>query len=166
MRVASTAPLLRPAKLPLGPRTPRVERFRGSCIGQLYDMEARVFGPDSYNREFFEKLCYDNRELLFVATHAGRAVGYVMGELQSRSAEVVSLAVEPGYRGVGLGKRLLRRLLRCLQEAGATTVVLMVRDDNPVAANLYRGAGFQVLRRVPAYYTDGHAALRMKLKLF
>lgn len=163
MRVASQAPPAPPVKLSAASQTFRMERFREVHLDPLYAIESRSFGPDSYNRESFAKLCQDNRDLLFVATLCGEVVGYVMGERRSRSAEIVSLAVDREYRGRGLGKKLLLRLLKRLRAEGTVTVFLMVRTDNLVAANLYRDCGFQTLRRVSHYYMDGADALRMKL---
>lgn len=143
----------------------RIERFSESQIPELFAIESLSFGEDSYREEFFRTLCRDNRELLLVARGAGRILGYVMGEWQSGGAEVISVAVHPDFRGQGLGRKLMQRLLDLIHRQGGAKVWLMVRADNTVAINLYRSMGFRRVRRVPAYYMDGQDAIRMKLEM-
>lgn len=166
MQAVSRFPLPPPARHASGLPSFRVERFRDAYIEQLYQIESCIFGLDSYHRDFFERLCDDNRDLLLVGRYASQIAGYAMGEWLPRGAEVVSLAVDYEYRGQGLGRKLLARLLHRFQEGGAEAAFLMVRDDNAVAANLYRSFGFRTVRRVPGYYTDGQTAIRMRLQLW
>lgn len=143
----------------------RIESFRDDQLDDLFKIESRSFGEDSYREEFFRRLCLDNRDLLLVARASKRLLGYVMGEWQEGSAEIISLAVQPECRGQGLGRKLLHRLLARIGRAGVSKVSLMVRADNQVAINLYRSMGFRRLRRVQAYYMDGQDAIRMILDL-
>jgi ribosomal-protein-alanine N-acetyltransferase len=165
MRLVSQATPAPPVKPASTASAIRVERYRESHFDQVFAIESQSFGTDSYNREFFQRLCEDNWEFTFVATRRDKVVGYIMGEHQPNSGEVVSLAVDRQYQGRGLGKKLLRRLLKRLRDEATPVVFLMVRVDNPVASKLYRDCGFQLVRRVPNYYTDGTTALRMKLRL-
>jgi ribosomal protein S18 acetylase RimI-like enzyme len=41
----------------------------------------------------------------------------------------------------------------------------MVRRENAAAIQLYRGLGFDRIRRINRYYEDGAAAWRMRLPL-
>jgi [ribosomal protein S18]-alanine N-acetyltransferase len=45
------------------------------------------------------------------------------------------------------------------------SVTLMVRRDNRAAIHLYRRFGFRRVATVDAYYEDGAAGWRMKLRL-
>ncbi len=141
----------------------RITSFRESHLEELFAIEAQSFGEDSYRGEFFSRLCMDNRDLLLVAIAGTRPLGYVMGEWQNGGAEVISLAVRPECRELGIGRKLLQRLLLRIQRSDASRVTLMVRADNRPAINLYRSMGFQRIRRVPAYYMDGQDAIRMRL---
>jgi len=63
----------------------------------------------------------------------------------------LSMAVMPGWRGQGIGTRLLAALLAAAAEHYAA-VSLSVQADNP-AARLYRRLGFQVVEDGGTWYT-------------
>lgn len=56
---------------------------------------------------------------------------------------VHDLAVDPGFRGQGIGRRLMDRVSAAALDAGCSAVSLEVRKDNTVAQGLYRSLGFQ-----------------------
>jgi len=62
-------------------------------------------------------------------------------------SRILSIAVAPEFRGLGMGKALLERALSDLRQQGSTEVGLEVRPDNSVALNLYERAGFIPLGR-------------------
>jgi ribosomal-protein-alanine N-acetyltransferase len=142
----------------------RLESYKPHYFRRLFAIESSVFTEDRYSIGLFRRLCQDNRDLLLVARVGNRTVGYIMGEYNARGAEVISLAVAPSYRNRGIGRRLLRRLLLRLERNGVVRVFLMVREGNDVAIALYRSLGFRRIRRVPEYYGDGEAAIRMRLE--
>lgn len=57
----------------------------------------------------------------------------------------IAISLLPGYRGQGLGKRLLSGLLDELRAAGHRRVTLAVQKENLAACRLYRGLGFQTV---------------------
>ncbi len=79
--------------------------------------------------------------------------------------EIVSIAVDPRLRRLGIGRALMRQTLRALVFEGAESAALAVRESNLDAIAFYESFGFERARRVPDYYEDGEAAVRMKLKL-
>lgn len=143
----------------------RVESYHPRFFRRLFTIESTVFSDDRYSLDLFRHLCSDNRDLLLVARAGNRTVGYAMGELHPKGAELISLAVTPSYRNRGIGRKLLRRLLLRLERNGIGRVFLMVRETNESAIRLYRGFGFRRIRRVPEYYADGETAIRMRLEL-
>ena len=69
---------------------------------------------------------------------------------------------------LGLGRRLLMRLLDVIRWSGAERVFLEVRPSNPVAQKLYASIGFTEIGRRPRYYParDGREdAIVMELVL-
>ena len=62
--------------------------------------------------------------------------------------------VDPGARGLGLGRRLLRELERHAGEAGATTLHLETNGSLVEAIALYRSAGYE---EVPAFNDEPYA---------
>ncbi len=52
------------------------------------------------------------------------------------------LYVKPYFRGLGIGKSLCQVIIDCARREGASTLHLLVREDNRRAIRLYRKLGF------------------------
>ena len=71
----------------------------------------------------------------------GEVVGFAMGRVVAREAELLLLAVKGHDQNRGVGKRLLEAFAERAAERGARRLHLEVREGNH-AVNLYRRAGF------------------------
>jgi len=60
----------------------------------------------------------------------------------NRFAYVEDLVVNPDYRGLGIGRRLLERGLQWARDNHFPGVMLETQDDNVPACTLYQSAGF------------------------
>ena len=78
-------------------------------------------------------------------------------------AEVFNIAVQPQFRGLGLGSRLLATVVQFLQARKFTEFLLEVRLGNAPARALYARQGFVSCGQRPRYYPDGEDALLMQL---
>jgi [ribosomal protein S18]-alanine N-acetyltransferase len=78
-------------------------------------------------------------------------------------AHISTIAIDPAYRGQGLGEVLLVAMIRRGLAMGAAYLVLEVRVRNKVAQNLYHKYGFQVVDTRHSYYQDGEDAYLMQL---
>jgi ribosomal protein S18 acetylase RimI-like enzyme len=85
----------------------------------------------------------------FVAVHAGRIVGVSSYVLTGPdSAQTQSLAVDPAWRGRGLGERLQRTRLEALRAQGIRQ--LRTEADRPETIAWYvRKFGYRVIGTVP-----------------
>ena len=99
------------------------------------------------------------------AEEGGAIVGYggllVVGE----DTHIVTLAVEPGTRGQGLGTRLMLRLAEEALRAGAAHLTLEVRVSNQPAQSLYRRFGFETVGLRRHYYRDEDALIMWALDI-
>lgn len=59
------------------------------------------------------------------------------------AARILSIAVDPAFRGRGLGSALLQAALASLAKRGARRVRLEVRPENAAAVRMYEKAGFR-----------------------
>jgi ribosomal-protein-alanine N-acetyltransferase len=71
----------------------------------------------------------------------GKVIGFGLLRAIAQEAELLLLAVDPRYRGLGHGRRILDRCLMVAERCSAETVFLEVRNGNP-AVHLYSKAGF------------------------
>ncbi|MDA8048881.1 MAG: GNAT family N-acetyltransferase [Rhodospirillales bacterium] len=87
------------------------------------------------------------------------AGGLLLARLVAEEAEVLTLAVAPEARRLGLGRALLQWAMVEAVQAGAKRIVLEVAATNAPARALYTGAGFREVGRRRAYYADRSDAL-------
>jgi ribosomal protein S18 acetylase RimI-like enzyme len=94
---------------------------------------------------------------------ADRPLGYalVLTRKGSRRARLYSIARDVHRGAAGLGSQLLAAAEAAAAALGANQLDLEVRTDNARALRLYEDAGYVVRQRIPGYYEDGCAALRM-----
>ena len=96
----------------------------------------------------------------------GELKGYLSFLHVRDQAEIMNLAVHPGKRQKGLGKKLMKALLDYCRIHGVQWISLEVRMSNVPAISLYQGFGFKEVGRREKYYTDtGEDALVLQLEL-
>jgi ribosomal-protein-alanine N-acetyltransferase len=80
-------------------------------------------------------------------------------------AHINTLAVHPEWRGHGIGRALLSRLMAQAAALGGRTITLEVRVSNHIAQALYRAHAFKDVGLRPRYYSDGEDAILMTAQL-
>jgi [ribosomal protein S18]-alanine N-acetyltransferase len=87
---------------------------------------------------------------------AADLAGFLVFRVVLDEAELLTLAVEPGVQGRGIGGRLVARFLAAAAARGAVRAFLEVAADNVPARAVYGRAGFaEVGRRRGYYVTQG-----------
>ncbi|HEX9092207.1 MAG TPA: ribosomal protein S18-alanine N-acetyltransferase, partial [Anaerolineales bacterium] len=69
-------------------------------------------------------------------------------------AHIATIAIHPGFRGHGYGKKLLAATLRQAIQLGATQATLDVREHNELAQRMYQEFGFKMVSKRLHYYKD------------
>jgi GNAT superfamily N-acetyltransferase len=93
--------------------------------------------------EFFEK--YDsNRNRVWVCEHDARMIGFLLLMDRGESAQLRYFLIEPEYRGIGLGSKLLNLYMDFLHERGYKKSYLWTTHELSTAAFLYKRLGFQL----------------------
>ncbi|AXH98213.1 ribosomal-protein-alanine N-acetyltransferase [Ornithinimicrobium avium] len=129
----------------------------------MAELEARCFPHDGWSAQtFWAELAQRPRRSYWVAVDgtAGEEelAGYAGLDVAGDLADVMTVAVDPGRRGTGLGARLLETLHARAVDAGAVAVLLEVRADNEPARALYSTRGYRVVRTRRGYYRSAGAA--------
>lgn len=133
--------------------------------------------PDSRKKDFFKRYerTEDNRERyvtftrkkltssaykLFTAKQENsRIVGYISGEvIDNKAFEIRSLFVDPQYQGLGVGTKLMHKMVHELGDKGA---YLFVIEGNQGAINLYKKLGFDFEKHTPGKTFFGARLLHM-----
>lgn len=140
--------------------------MRWTDLPEIASVEAEVFPGEEWDeRTWWAELALRPRRHYVLARAAApedaTLLGYAGLDLGADVADVMTIAVTPAARGRGLGRRLLRDLLRTADDADLPSVMLEVRADNGAAIALYRAHGFDDVRVRPRYYPGGVDALIM-----
>jgi ribosomal protein S18 acetylase RimI-like enzyme len=143
---------------------------------------ARLEQPfrDSFHQDFSPEECRWHNSLLekgfcFGAYQGSRLAGFVIGEplLEDRLARVWEIHVLEEFRGMGVGRALLERVMSRAREAHLESVMLETQNTNVKAVRFYRRMGFTLdsIDCSPPYYRNeqgegtGQVAFYMKHKL-
>ncbi len=147
------------------PRDIQISRFRRSHLPRILEIERASFPEEAYTRAIFLELYRECEELFLVAKRSRRIVGYIVSGAGSRKADIISIAVDPEYRNMGVGKALILHAIDKLRELGAGRLELTVRTTSTAAIRLYGNLGFCPLMTIAHYYQDGGDGLRMWMRL-
>ena len=82
----------------------------------------------------------------------GRVAGYAILSVAAGEAHILNICVEPAYRSMGYGERLLDEILFRARSTAVRDIFLEVRPSNTNALALYRKKGFHKVANRPAYY--------------
>ena len=84
-----------------------------------------------------------------MAEKGGETVGFASGTLDTdcKLAYIDLIAVDPKSQGQGLGRELLRAMLKLMSERGAEHAHLDYLVDNDAGNRLYRSEGFEEVAR-------------------
>ena len=132
--------------------------------------------PENYTPQFFLDLRHRFPKAFLVAVVGDKVVGYVMCRIEIgfpemggigiiKKGHLVSLAVLPEYRRMGIGRALTMKVLDAMSDYGAKECFLEVRVSNLPAINLYEKIGLRPVKKNLSYYSGGETALVMARKL-
>lgn len=98
-----------------------------------------------------------------------RVVGYNILSVAAGEAHILNLCVDPSFRQLGYGEKLLDEILSRVATADVHEIFLEVRPTNEKAIGLYRKKGFRQISSRAAYYqaTEGRenaAVLSKRIK--
>ena len=125
-------------------------------------LDSKCFGREACNSEYFYRAAQNERQEFWVAEREGKVIACAGAEINSDTAEIESLAVDPEYRRQGVATILLVKLLGAVRKRGATFIILEVRPSNKAAIALYKDFGFQIVEREKDYYSDEDAWIMAK----
>ena len=128
------------------------------------DIETREFAIDDYDaavalwkrvegveiaegddREGVAQFVERNAGLSRVATDGLTIVGVAFCGQDGRRGHIYHLAVDPNYRGRGVGKRLVDECLEGLRRLGLKRANIMVATDNPRGREFWSKCGWEEL---------------------
>lgn len=124
--------------------------MRESDLDAVMAVEQRAYAFP-WTRGIFRD-CLAARYPAWVLLEHGEVSAYAVVSTAAGEAHILNICVAPEWQGRGLGRRLLRAVLKCLRNAHCERVFLEVRPSNSHARTLYQSEGFNEIGRRPRYY--------------
>ncbi len=91
--------------------------------------------------------------------------GYAVFWLMFDEAQLLNIAVDLPFRGLGVARALIRQLVSQAMKKEIRKVVLDVRKSNQAAIELYQSMKFTISQVRKRFYSDGEDAYTMVLDL-
>lgn len=96
---------------------------------------------------------------------AANVIGFAIYWRVAGEGHLIRIAIEPAFRGKGLGQRFVAWLLEDMKKNKIENIYLEVRQSNRPAVRMYEHAGFEHVGIRRRYYEDGEDAVLMSLSL-
>ncbi len=103
--------------------------------------------------QIYGMLRYDSIDInnSHVVIQDEEAVGAALIAIRGWSSRLAGMSIIPGRRGQGIGRWLMKELIKEARERGDRRMELEVIEQNGPAVSLYKNAGFVTLRRLVSY---------------
>ena len=128
-------------------------KIRTAKIEDLEDIKK----IDNISLKAIHSLGYFKRNLnnIIVAVDGKKIIGYFMFKGQL----VMNMVVHPDYRKKGIGKILVKEVMK-----RSNRLVSRTREDNVNALEFLKHLGFRYKRKIENYYKNGDNAIEMEWK--
>jgi ribosomal-protein-alanine N-acetyltransferase len=136
--------------------------FRPEDFEMAYRLDQACFEPGiAYTRVQLRDFLARPNAIGVVAEIGGSLAGFAIAERSGARGHIVTIDVASAHRRRGVGRALLREVVRRLEESGALRIRLEVDLRNGGAIRFYERLGFRERRRLPGYYGEGLDGLEM-----
>ena len=138
-----------------------------SDLDVLFSIENRSFELDKLSRRSMAHHLRSGHATTLLDEEDGVVRGYalVLYNEGTSLARLYSIVVDPDFRGLGIGPRLLEAAEKDALANDCVTMRLEVRKDNETAITLYKDHGYNQFGVVQDYYQDHMEALRFERML-
>ena len=122
-------------------------------VAAIVEIERATFSKPWSDRSFRDMIGAPAAIVLVAVSTSAGVQGFAAAYVAADVAELANIAVAKPGRGLGIGRAVLRDVIRRVEERGATTLFLDVRASNVAAFTLYRSEGFREIARRKDYYS-------------
>ncbi len=131
---------------------------------EVVNLDQKYF-PRPWKQEDWDSIDL-SQHALWVIESNDRAIGFALFSTpQDETAHLLKILIIPEQWASGRAREFWNHISETLRSRGYSKVYLEVEESNGRAQGFYRKLGFQLLRRVKSYYSDGEAGVMMQLTL-
>jgi ribosomal-protein-alanine N-acetyltransferase len=121
-----------------------------SDLKQVIVVEEKAY-PHPWTEGIFRD-CLRVGHNAWVMTLDSEIIAYAIVMLSPGEAHILNICIDPDYQAKGLGRYMLRHLIKKTNQTDIDMVLLEVRRSNTKAQQLYQSEGFHELGVRKAYY--------------
>ena len=137
-----------------------IRRFTPTDYEKVIEIEKEAF--NEFNPLLFMMAYDSSSDGFLIAENNGCVIGFIVGIVSaSDEVRILSLAVSPTYQNRGIATALLKKFIEIYRAKGILSIKLEVRASNLRAQKLYMSLGFNTVKIIPSYYTDGENGFQM-----
>ena len=151
--------------------------LRSGDIGKIISMHGKLYSEEfgyglsfesSVAKTFFEFVqSYDpHADRIWILEYSGEIIGTIAVAAKGQNALLRWFLLDPSFRGLGLGKKLLTEAIDYCREKGYQEVLLGTAGDLLSALALYKKFGFEIIAQSENHEWRDHVTeIEMRLKL-
>lgn len=140
--------------------------YRAADLESMYRLDVECFEPVfRFTREAMRAFAEAAEAVTVLAESGGGLAGFAIAEVADGAGYVVTVDVAQGWRGRGLGSRLMTELEAKARSAGAQSLMLHVFAGNQAAMAMYENLKYRRLARAAGFYGKGLDAWLYEKKL-
>lgn len=112
---------------------------------ELYNEKARRAELEKYTPDTLQRLISDNPDFVLVAKVGQKIVGFCISNDDAETIWLAWYGIATDWRGHGIGKKLLLRLIEVMREQGVSKIWCDSRASNNISISLLQEVGFRQL---------------------
>ena len=138
----------------------KLRSYHPSDLETLAAIDRVCFPPGiAYSREEIEGFIAQPNSETWVAVEGEQVIGFVIADRDEKEAgHVMTIDVVEGWRGQGVGAKLMGAAERWAEDQGLKVMYLETAEDNLGAQGFYQARGYKKLDKINDYYANGAAA--------
>jgi ribosomal-protein-alanine N-acetyltransferase len=110
----------------------------------------------NWNEEDFLACLRQRNCIGMVAEHENRVVGFMVYELHRTKLHILNFAVATAFRRLGVGRRMVEKLVNKLSQQRRQAIVIEVRETNLAAQKFFAAHGFSAVGVLRRFYADSN----------
>lgn len=138
----------------------KIEYLNDKNIDRVLEINSLSF-KTKWNKDSFKKELQNSFVHYITASLNDTIIGYAGVWIVLDEASIISIAIDPKFRGLGISNDLMNSLFNICAKNNVTLLTLEVRKSNTIAQNLYEKFGFKKECIRKNYYKDKEDAIIM-----
>ena len=133
-------------------------------LDYLIELEKRSFPPHrSFNARALKRAILSANQLVYLIMYRDQKAGSAIVHVYEKTWRLYSIAIDPQFQNLGLGRRLLDFLIQTAKGNQIGRFTLEADASNAKLLSWYQSFGFNIIDHLPHYYGDDEDGYKMEL---